>query len=270
MDNRYWNGVADRYEQEIFNVYANDSQGVLEKMVGKVARDRSRTSLQSLALDVGCGIGNGVSLLCRNFDTVIGLDKSSSNIARCHRRFGLTQTRTSGLAARQELALSFFRWDLAQRLPRRPAASLLLCTSVLIMPSLTTRLQILDTLTNALLPGAYLLLVVPSLESNHLIDLKTLQWNLSLGVAPQQAGRAGFDKEPAISQADFRQGIVPLHGVRTKHYQREELDWLGSPALEVCAVEKVRYAWSNVFTSLPASLSDPEPWDWALLLRKPA
>ena len=269
MDNRYWNDVAERYEQEIFNVYANDHGGVLERLVCKAARKARSSGLDSLAMDMGCGIGNGAELLGRYFDAVAGCDMSSENISRCCERFDVDRSHAPTIREPGAARYSFWRHDLSRHLEMRPAASLLVCTSVLIMPSLVTRLKIIETLQRALVPGGYLLLVVPSLESYHLIDLKNLQWNLASGVSLAQAGRVGFAREPAVSPEDHRQGILPLSGVRTKHYLREELGWL-APGLNIIDVEQVCYSWRHVFSGLPARLSEPEPWDWALLLQKPA
>jgi ubiquinone/menaquinone biosynthesis C-methylase UbiE len=75
VNERDWDAVASRFEEEIFNVPANDRRGWIASAVKRHADP------QGTALDIGCGIGRTVKLLAGHFGRVIASDVSSECLA---------------------------------------------------------------------------------------------------------------------------------------------------------------------------------------------
>jgi hypothetical protein len=134
------------------------------------------------------------------------------------------------------------------------------------MPSLATRLRILDCLAGHLLKNGRLVLVVFSLESSLLTDFRLIQMNLRDGLSPSSAVRSGFEKN---GLHHLRQGIIPIENVPTKHYLKEELvALLERRSLRIEEVRKIEYPWNTEFDSPPRWMKSPFPWDWLITAQK--
>jgi len=73
MDEQYWDRMAQDFDGEIFDVYANDRHGVILDVIARCgSEDKS-------AADLGCGTGRLLPELAEAFGEVCGYDIS----ARC-------------------------------------------------------------------------------------------------------------------------------------------------------------------------------------------
>ena len=214
MNRGYWNRLADRYEDEIFSVLANDRAALVADRVRRYGRpDRTAT-------DVGCGIGHFLPLLAANFARVL-------------------------------------------------AADFALCVNVAIAPDLAVRHRLLDVVARHLRPGGHLVLVVPALESILLTDFRLIQWNLRDGQAPGRAAGAGYRAFRSVRRPRLHEGVVPIAGVATKHYLRDEIAaLLAARGLRPLEFEKIEYPWTSEFTDPPRWMQAPYPWDWLCVARK--
>ena len=62
---------------------------------------------------------------------------------------------------------------------------------------------------------------------------------------------------------------MPIDGVPTKHWLREELQVaLRAAGFVVESVDKVEYGWDTEFPDPPRWMKDPWPWDWAVAARR--
>ena len=251
MNRGYWNRLAARYEDEIFSVLANDRAALVADRVRRCGRpDRTAT-------DVGCGIGHFLPLLAAHFRRVLAVDLSPKNVARARRRH-------SGLAN-----VDYRAADLAAPRARLPAADFALCVNVLIAPDLALRARILDVVARHLRPGGQLVLVVPALESILLTDFRLIQWNLRDGQPPARAAGAGYRAFRSVRRPRLHEGVVPIAGVPTKHYLRDEIAaLLDARGLRPLEFEKIEYPWTSEFTDPPRWMQAPYPWDWLCVARK--
>jgi len=70
-------------------------------------------------------------------------------------------------------------------------------------------------------------------------------------------------------KTDLLQGIIKIDGVPTKHYAESELIvLLKQSGLAITALEKLTYDWDTEFSSPPAWMKDPYPWDWLVECKK--
>lgn len=76
MDKDYWNRVGRDYDEEIFDVRANDLKGTVEAAIDALA------NLEETAIDFGCGPGEFSEFLAARFAQVDALDISESCLTR--------------------------------------------------------------------------------------------------------------------------------------------------------------------------------------------
>jgi 2-polyprenyl-3-methyl-5-hydroxy-6-metoxy-1,4-benzoquinol methylase len=246
VNEREWDAVAATFEEDIFNVPANDRLGLIAERV------KSLGGKDKCAADVGCGIGRTLPLLATYFRSVYAEDISQECLA---------------LAARKHNAwsnISYHHVDLRDEVCALPSVDLVVCINVLLTASLAMRQQMLSSLRSRVKPGGHLLITTPSLESALYASHRLVQWNQEKGmsaiVAQQKASRDA-------SRLDM--GIVQLDGVPTKHYLREELeDVLREQELVPQETLKLEYPWSSVFPEAPADMGDPRPWNWLVMAQR--
>ncbi|HRZ39526.1 MAG TPA: class I SAM-dependent methyltransferase [Candidatus Omnitrophota bacterium] len=243
MDAAYWNGKAGVYEEEIFNVWEGDRDGTLKSFFER-GEFRSQT-----VLDCGCGIGHGIATLAKHFKSVHAVDISKECLT-------VAQERHGSLAN-----VKFFAADLAKRSSALPAADCAVSINSVITPSLKTRMKMLKNIREHLKPGGLLVLVVPSLESYYYASYKLIEWKLREGAG----GVLRFGHEPLFKG----HGVLPIDGVLTKHYLREELiSFLRLVGFEVEEVQKIRYDWDTEYENPPRWMREPYPWDWMCVARR--
>jgi len=249
MDEQYWDRMAQDFDGEIFDVYANDRHRVILDVIARCgSEDKS-------AADLGCGTGRLLPELAEAFGEVCGYDISARCLeiaeARCEDLDNVTVAQADLIAdrpAKVDFAVS---------------------VNVAIMPSHQARSALLKNSARCLRPGGRLLLVVPSLESELYSQFRLLQWNLKAGIPPKQAAREEIEAftDPGASPPT---GILCRDGVPTKHYLREELMiTIAEAGLEVVRVGKVEYPWDTAFAAPPDWMGEPYPWDWMLLAQRP-
>ncbi|MBU2458021.1 MAG: class I SAM-dependent methyltransferase [Planctomycetes bacterium] len=251
MKREYWNNLAASYEDEIFSVLANDKKKLIPKLVKKYGSPAKKVN------DFGCGIGHFLPLLSANFGKVNAIDISYKFIARAKKKHKHLSN------------IEYITADLAKPKPQLEKTHFAMSVNMLIMPSLTVRLRILDVMAKHILKNGHLLLVVPSLESAMLTNFRLIQWNLRNGASPSTAARASFGKPKKSDSRYLRQGIVPIDGVPTKHYIKEELTAiLRKRKLQITDLCKIGYPWTTEFASPPRWMKKPYPWDWLVAAKK--
>lgn len=251
MNRTYWNRMADRYEAEIFSVLAHDRTGLIS---GKV---RQYGKKNQAASDIGCGTGNFLPLLSRQFRNILAVDLSSKCIAKAQAKYAhLTN-------------VSYRTLDLGAAGVRLPKADFALCVNSAIAPSIAHRNRLLDVTCRHLRPGGHLVLVLPSLESSFLTDFRLVEWNLRDGLRPDIAVGAGFRAHRPTGRPRTHEGVVRIDNVETKHFLKEELlILLKNRGLRTLEIEKIEYSWKTEFTSPPRWMQAPFPWDWLFVARK--
>ena len=249
MNRDYWENVADSYDTEIFSVLEHDADQLIGRRIERFGHP------EASAADLGCGVGHFIPLLAENFGQVLACDLSAQCLDQARERY-------ADLAS-----VDYEQVDLAGRPNFRTGFDFALCINVLITDDLAVRARALRNLSGYLREGGHLVLVVPSLESALLTSARIIQWNLRDGHAPSEAARLGLPRHGSIRQ--LHRGNLPIDGVPTKHYLREELEFLlPDHGFEIEEVEKIPYSWSTEFDAPPAWMQEPHPWDWMVVARR--
>ncbi len=246
MNEQDWDDVAVSFEEEIFNVPANDRKGIIAEHLDRYA------SLEATATDLGCGVGRTLPMLADRFKRVYAVDVSSQCLAEAEQ------------ACAERSNIRYVHADLSKDRNSYPAADVVLCINTLLNAALELREPLIDRTCRSVKRGGHLLLVVPSLNSALLTAYRRLQWNLREGMPPEEAKRDG-----ALKGKDLALGVVNLNGVPTKHYLQEELEaMLDQRGLTVDSVEKIEYPWTTEFTAPPRWMKAPYPWDWFVVAQR--
>jgi len=234
QDRNYWDTMAARWDDEIFNTLHHDRSRVIAGEIERSSRDA-----RSVA-DFGCGTGIYLPLLSRLFEQVEGFERSTACVAiardnlRTHRNVAVHSATSASIR-------------------RRGAFDVALCVNVAVHPAPRARASVLRALRALVNPGGRLLLVVPSLESATMVAAAERE-ALRRGSA-QRAGDWGATAGP--------EGVVTIEGMPYKHYSRGEIRrTLGGAGFAVSRIRRVEYSWRSQGVRPGASFRHTLPWDW--------
>ena len=251
MDQRYWDDNADLYEETTLSVFKHDRNKQIRSLV------RDHVSSDSHVADFGCGIGYGIRLLSAEAKHVYAIDLSENNLERARAR------------CRGVSNVTFHHCDLAREVPDMPKLDFAVSVNSLIAPDSRIRKAMLANIVASMRPGAVVLIVVPSTESN----LWTYRRLFELELKRRKGRTVALAKIDKIIDAELNcitQGIFELEGVETKFYLGPELDvWLldnGISSVERIALE---YGWEAEVENPPKWLLSPRPWHWLVIARLP-
>jgi 2-polyprenyl-3-methyl-5-hydroxy-6-metoxy-1,4-benzoquinol methylase len=240
MNERDWDKVADSFEQEIFNVPANDTKGIIQHWVEQLAVP------DAVATDLGCGVGRTLPMLADRYSLVYAVDVSSQCLE------------VAAKANPGRTNIEYVHVDLSKDRNSYPAADVVLCINTLLNAALEVREPLIDRTLRSVKKGGHLLLVVPSLNSALLTAYRHLQWNLKDGMDARAAQNAA-----ALNSKGLEHGIVHIDNVPTKHYLKEELEALfADRGFKVLDIDKLEYPWTTEFDAPPKWMKAPYPWDW--------
>lgn len=239
MDRKYWETIAPKYDDEIFDVLQNDTSGsIVAAIDAMAAADKS-------VIDIGCAVGKWIPVLAPKFKHVIAADISAKNLQIAKERYPEYDN------------VEYLRMDMsADDLTVIPCDAAV-CINAILTHSLEKRINFFQSLSLCLNKGGQLVLVVPSLESKLFTNIIADRWEVT-----------DADKTPLLKEAikkikNINQGVTDIDNVPTKHYLKEELQLLLTlEGFEVTQIKKINYPWTTEFDTPPKWLAEPYPWDW--------
>ena len=249
MKESFWDEVALRYDEEIFNTLTSDKHRRLVETVRKYATD------VPLACDFGCGVGRFLPLLAACAQQVIATDFSARSLR----------------LARQAVppdSIEFHKLNLATRRQRFAQADLGLLVNVMIMPNRQHRTTLLENVRRNLASRGRLIVVVPSYEAAIYSYQRLFEWYLRDGSRPASILRK-LDRTAHESTSSLVDGIFDIQGTATKHYLREELFVLFQRhRFAVLEESRVEYDWQEEYEQPPSWMKEPWPWEWLFVVQK--
>jgi SAM-dependent methyltransferase len=238
----HWDKIAPCYDSEIFDVFANDTNGRLLSHISQFA------SKESIAGDFGCGVGKFLPTLSKKFRRVHAMDISGVCL------------KVAQLRCRDLDNIEYLRVDLADDSAKLKRVDFAMSVNVAIMTCRRTLAGILKKISKSLRPGGHFVLVVPSLESMLFAKFRLIQWNLKTGMTHDQAVSASIEETQSSLDLPLEHGMVDINGVATKHYLKEELIvLLKDLRFDIASIEKVEYNWSTEFDQPPRWMKNPYP-----------
>ena len=247
MDKKYWETIAPKYDDEIFDVLHNDKSGKIVTALMDIA------SKEKTVIDIGCAVGKWIPLLADNFKHVLAADISVKNLQIAkerHTKFTNVEYVPMDMSA-DELMVT--------------PCDVAICINAILTDSLPKRINFFQSLNMSINKNGSLILVVPSLESKLFTNIIANRWN----VDGDHDEKVASSKKAFALAKNIKQGVTDIDNVPTKHYLKEELELLLSlEGFEVVQVEKINYTWSTEFTDPPKWLKGPYPWDWMCVAKK--
>jgi len=245
MDKKYWENVAPRHNDEIFDVFANDRKGIIRSQIRKLAV-KSHT-----AMDMGCAVGRWLPVLSKNFRKVVAVDISENYLQ-------LARQKNKSLKN-----VEYIRAEIGNAL--LPACDFILCINAVMAPPADKRHSFLTSVSECLRKKGHLVLVVPSLESALFAEAMLSYWHFK-----DETTKELYKGDDAAEKLhNLKSGIFDLDSVPTKHYLKEEIKAiLPHYGLSVMESKKIEYSWTTEFTAPPEWLKSPKPWDWMFVARK--
>jgi protein-L-isoaspartate O-methyltransferase len=234
QDKKYWDRMAARWDDEIFNTLHHDKFRVI---AGEI--ERSTRGARSVA-DYGCGTGIYLPLLSRVFEEVHGFERSRACVETARKSF-----RTKKNVAIHPASSAAVR--------RYGQFDVVLCVNVAVHPALRERAAVWRAVRSLLSSGGRLILVVPSFESATMV-----------AAAEREAVNGGGDWAVG-ADAD---GVVTIEGMPYKHYTRQEVrDSLVSLGFSVARIRRVEYSWHSQGVRPGPKWRGKLPWDWIAVAR---
>lgn len=247
-EQQHWNKIGERYNEEIFDVYASDRNKVLLRYLDLHANPTAT------AFDFGCGNGKALPYLTSRFKKIVAADISENLLLDAGRR-GYNN-------------VSLLHRNLADKDADLPKADFVFSCNVIMLPSQEANRQMFMNVARSLKTGGSALLVVPSAESMLFTAWTLTELYRKEGVLHDDINPDEFDYFQG-SRSEIANGIFYINDVPTRHYTAPGLDVVTREAgLSITALEKLEYDWTSELESPPRSLKGPYPWDWMVECRK--
>ena len=250
MDKAYWEGVADRFDDEVLKILDRDRNNILSSFISKTSSPKKSVA------DFGCGNGSLLPLLSKQFREVQAIDFSSKLLANAESR---CKTYTN---------ITYLQADLASPFHIRRKVDVLVCVNVIIQPNNEIRDSILQNAVQSLKRHGTIILVVPAYESLFHTYQTIVETNVAVGIKRKKAATEveAIFREEVISPID---GIVSLGSAPTKmHTQIEIQTLLSDIGMKGISTHRIEYDWTEMIDNAPESLGGPYPWDWLCVAQK--
>ena len=247
MDRKYWETIAPKYEEEIFDVLHNDKSGKIVAAIKQIA------SKEKSVIDIGCAVGKWIPLLAEHFKHVIAADISATNLQIAKEKY--TEYNN----------VEYVRSDMsADELTVMPC-DVAICINAILTDSLKKRINFFQSLAISLNKEGWLVLIVPSLESKLYTNIIANRWN----VDDDHEEKIESSKKAFELANNIKQGVTDIDNVPTKHYLKEEIHLLLTlEGFTIDRIEKINYTWETEFNNPPKWLKEPYPWDWMCVAQK--
>jgi SAM-dependent methyltransferase len=266
----WWDAAADAYDAWVIHPFARGVDFPLRGHIRRLlAGWKRRGELERrVAIDFGCGRGQGLAFFAGRVGFACGLDFSTRMLdlsERALKRRGISASRyprRGGLVRlRHDLRkfqpgasrTALVEADMRDLSPLRRSADVALAVNSILPARPADVPRVFNQVVSVLKRGGVLMAVLPSLDA--------FQYLLAL------AKRRGV-RLPDVGRVD-EQGMFHEGGERQKFFLPAEIMRLSEASrLQVLALEKVRYPWTLMrrfgWGYFPGR---PRLWDWALLAR---
>lgn len=247
-EERHWDKIGKRYDDEIFDVFESDRRKILPVYFKKHA------AKSGIAIDFGCGTGKSFQYISSLFKKIVAVDISSELLEQAKKR--------------PYKNISFKQVDLTKRRLSLPKADFAFCCNVAMLPEIEKTHAIIHNIQKSLKPGGTALVILPSLDSVWYASWRLIDVYRREGISVEDIPDSEFNYFKA-NRRKLVEGIIYIDDVPTKHFMRPELDVVFAKAgLTVTKVDKVEYSWDTELSSPPKWLKDPYPWDWLVECKK--
>ncbi|HUO87890.1 MAG TPA: class I SAM-dependent methyltransferase [Rhizomicrobium sp.] len=236
VSRKEWDRLADAFEAEVCDI-TRETRG---DQIGRLVRSLAFDPGKSVLVDLGCGLGTFVGRYGKHFRESYAVEHAPRIIARAKARFkgarGITWM-TSNIP------------PAVRRIGRR--SDLTVCMNVITMPQARVRERMWAGLADVTKKKGHALIVVPSIESDRMVE------------------RVAYGTPTSEAIAETPDGLVDRGGSRQKHFAREELRAvLARHGFRAKKMQRVFYPWQKEGLRKPRNAGRRQPWDWLVLAER--
>lgn len=247
MKRAYWEHMAERYNEEIFDVRRQDKKALIANAIKKYARPSSRI------IDIGCAIGKWFPVLSPLCKEVIALDISAANLAIAKKTYARFTN------------ISYWQRDMSKKAIKLPVGDLGICINAILTPDPKDRKTFFTNLSRCIVRKGKLIVTVPSMESYLLSRRIQNEFKIDRPAFPTLSN----PQKGLRLWNNLLQGVCDIDDVAHKHFLAEELDLLFDRAgFTPLRLEKIEYGWKTEFNQPPRWLRAPYPWDWMMIAER--
>ncbi|MEI9888914.1 MAG: methyltransferase domain-containing protein [Rhizomicrobium sp.] len=235
VSRKEWDALADDFETEVCDITRETGGRQIARLMRALKLPEA-----PLLVDLGCGLGTFVERYGGLFARTIAVEHAPRIIARARKR----------LAARRDITWMTSNIPPAvKRIGRR--ADLAVCMNVITMPEARVRDGMWRGLAGVTKKRGHALIVVPSIESDRMVE------------------RVAYGTSLAEAKAAAPDGLVDRGGSRQKHFARDELhSLLARHGFAVRKMQRVFYPWQKEGLRKPRNAGTRMPWDWLVLAER--
>ena len=235
MDRREWNRHADEFEDAICDIIVDEISDQVSRFVRAAC-----LPADSVLVDLGCGLGSFVQKFGKRFRKIFAVDFAAQIIARARSRCAV------------QPGVKWLVMDVARAFkPIGMCADLTVCMNVITSPSPAKRKSLWSCVAKVTKPGGFALIVVPSIESNEMVEQ-----------ASSSARRNG-------AFASKNNGVVKHEDSWQKHFGRRELiATMSDYGFLVKKIGRVSFGWADEGLRSPRTGGKKSPWDWICLAQR--
>ena len=235
VSRKEWNALAHVFERETCDITRETGSDRIVRLMRSL-----RFSKSAVLVDLGCGIGTFVERYGARFARTYAVEHAPRIIARGKKR----------LKGRDDIVWITSNIPPAvQRIGRK--ADLAVCMNVITMPQPRLRENMWRALARVTKKRGRALIVVPSIESDRMVE------------------RIAYGTTLAEAKAEAPDGLVERDGSRQKHYAKQELhDVLARHGFAVAKTQRVFYPWKKEGLRKPGNAGARMPWDWLVLAER--
>lgn len=235
MNRKQWNRLAGKFETQACDIAREESGAAVKRYVARAHIPKKGGVL----VDLGCGVGTFIAQFGARFGEIVGVEYAAGIIARAKTRcagMGNVTWHNSGIK------------QAAARIGRR--ADLTVCMNVITSSNAATRAALWSSLASVTKKGGYALVVVPSIESDAMVE------EVEKGRKPRKtAARA--------------KGLVWRSDAWQKHFAEDELRGdLARVGFTPRHIGRAFYPWSIEGMRETKARRANRPWDWICLAQR--
>jgi 2-polyprenyl-3-methyl-5-hydroxy-6-metoxy-1,4-benzoquinol methylase len=234
MNRSQWNQLGKVFQDEVCDIVRDETNDLMKGYVTAAKLPKGSAVL----VDFGCGVGTFIHRFGSKFKSIVGVEFAATTIAQA-----------KVLCA----DMKNVRWMTADIVSAAKdvgrVADLTVCLNVITSPSPQKRALLWKSLSNTTKAGGYTLLVLPSLESEDMV----------------QAVISG-KKKPKLATRD---GLVVREEATQKFFEENELRAvLADYGFKVTKLGKAYFPWATEGVRETAARAKNRPWDWVCLAER--
>jgi SAM-dependent methyltransferase len=236
VSRREWNNLADAFEAEVCDI-TRETRG---DQIARLFRSLPLEPTKSVLVDLGCGLGTFIGRYGKHFRESFAVEHAPRIIARAKQRHK---------AVRGVVWMTSNIPPAVRRIGRR--SDLTVCMNVITMPEPRVRERMWAGLADVTKKKGHALIVVPSIESDRMVERVAYGTSLreAIAEAPDGLVDRGGSRQKHFARAELR-AVLARHGFRTKRMQR------------------VFYPWQKEGLRKPRNAGTRQPWDWLVLAER--